>query len=70
MDGVSQARLRRREMCQPPHARPASPITHVDGSGTGTGLARRKPKPTPADDVKLKVLLEDDDSDALPASRE
>jgi hypothetical protein len=40
---LRQARLRRRHICQPPQAIPASPITHVYGSGTGTGLARRKP---------------------------
>jgi hypothetical protein len=41
--GAPQTRLRRRHICQPPQASPASPITHVDGSGTATGLARRKP---------------------------
>jgi hypothetical protein len=58
--GASQARLRRRHICQPPQASPASPITHVDGSGTATGLARRKPKELSADDGAAKKLSEDD----------
>jgi hypothetical protein len=59
------ARVRRRHICQPPQAIPASPITHVDGSGTATGLARRKPKPLSSSDGPGEMLKEDDKLNGL-----
>ena len=58
--GACQAARRRRNICQPPQAIPASPITHVDGSGTATGLARRKPMPLFSSDGSLENPEEDD----------
>ena len=64
--GACQAARRRRNICQPPQAIPASPITHVDGSGTATGLARRKPMSVFEFDGADAYLLEDDKADASP----
>ena len=55
---------RRRHICQPPQAIPASPITHVDGSGTATGLARRKPMKLLSSDGAPVNLTEEDKSNA------
>ena len=63
--GACQAARRRRTICQPPQAIPASPITHVDGSGTATGLARRKPMLLFTLDGTFVILREDDKSNAL-----
>ena len=68
--GERQDRARRRRyICQPPQASPASPITHVEGSGTGTGLARRKPRTLSSFDGSNVNLPEDDKSPAKPSDQ-